>query len=55
LIFNEGALIAEAINKAATTNERQNVTLNVTTTVPEKLGDEPTGKFQLTLSLKKRA
>jgi hypothetical protein len=50
----EGHLIAAAIHQAKTTNERQNVTLNVTATVPSKLGEEPAGKFKLTLSLKKR-
>lgn len=48
-----GALIADAIKKAAETSERQNVTLNVIATVPTKLGSEPAGKFTLTLSLKK--
>ena len=38
---DEGELIAAAINKAIATNERQNVTLNVTATVPDKLGTEP--------------
>lgn len=51
----EGNLIAAAIAQAKATNERQNVTLNVTATVPSKSGDEPTGKFKLTLSLKKRS
>ena len=51
---NEGDVIAAAINQAAQTGERQNVTLNVTATVPSKLGAEPAGRFRLTLSLKKR-
>jgi hypothetical protein len=51
---NEGSLIAAAIEKTKATGERQNVTLNVTATVPSKSGDEPAGKFELTLSLKKR-
>ncbi len=49
----EGEVIAAAIAKAKQTNERQNVTLNVIATVPTKLGAEPAGKFQLTLSIKK--
>ncbi|MDA8562129.1 DUF4442 domain-containing protein [Gammaproteobacteria bacterium] len=50
---NEGHLISVAINKTITTGKRQNITLNVFATVPSKFDSEPTGKFQLTLSLKK--
>lgn len=52
---SEGALIAEIIAKAKQSGERQNVTLNVTATVPSKLGAEPAARFKLTLSLKKSA
>jgi hypothetical protein len=52
--FEEGELIAAAIERTKNTGERQNVTLNVTATVPSKLGSEPAAKFKLTLSLKKR-
>ena len=34
--------------------EREEATVNVTATVPDKLGDEPVARFQLTLSLKRR-
>lgn len=54
-ICDEGELIKKAIQQAIDSNERQNVTLNVTTIVPDKFGNEPTGKFTITLSLKKRA
>ncbi len=50
----QGALIQQAVNQAIATGERQNVTLNVVTTVPDKFGSEPTGKFSLTISMKKR-
>lgn len=53
-ICDEGQLIQEAVNQAVATNERQNVTLHVITTVPDKFGDEATGKFSLTISMKKR-
>lgn len=53
-ICDEGHLIQDAVNKAVTTNERQNVTLHVTTIVPDKFGEESTGKFSLTISMKKR-
>lgn len=53
-ICEQGQLIQDAIQQAIATNERQNVTLNVTTIVPDKFGTEPTGKFSITLSLKKR-
>lgn len=53
-VCEEGELIAAAIDAATRTNERQNVTLNVIATVPSKLGDDPAGKFRLTLSLKKK-
>jgi hypothetical protein len=49
---NEGQVIAETIEKARQTKERQNVTLNVTGTVPAEYGDEPVCKFKLTLSIK---
>jgi Domain of unknown function (DUF4442) len=52
-ICDEGHLIQAAIQRAIETNERQNVTLNVTTIVPDKFGDEPTGKFEITISMKK--
>lgn len=53
-ICEEGHLIQAAIQQAIATQERQNVTLNVKTVVPDKFGDEPTGKFTITISLKKR-
>jgi hypothetical protein len=51
---DEGEVIAAAIKQAKLTNERQNVTINVTATVPSKLGTELAGRFRLTLSLKCR-
>lgn len=51
---NDGPLIQDLLRRALETGERQEETVNVTATVPDKLGDEPVARFQLTLSLKKR-
>lgn len=51
---SEGSLIMDAINLAKSTGQRQNTTLNITATVPTKLGDEVAATFKLTISLKKK-
>ena len=51
---NDGLLIQDLLKRALESGERQEATVNVTATVPDKLGDEPVARFQLTLSLKKR-
>lgn len=51
---NDGPLIQDLLRRALETGERQEATVHVTATVPEKHGDEPVAKFELTLSLKKR-
>ncbi|VVC74924.1 hypothetical protein AQUSIP_01980 [Aquicella siphonis] len=51
---DEGRIIADTVALARQTGERQNVTLSVIATVPSKYGDEPVGKFRLTLSLKRK-
>ena len=50
----DGPLIQDLIRRALATGERQEATVHVTATCPEKLGDEPVAKFELTLSIKKR-
>ena len=50
----DGAVIQELFRRTIETGERQEATVNVTATVPSKLGDEPVARFTLTLSLKKR-
>lgn len=50
----EGEKIAELIRRTMETGEREEATVNVTATVPKKLGDEPVARFALTLSLKRR-
>jgi len=51
---DDGPLIQELLRKTLESGEREEATVNVTATVPDKLGDEPVARFQLTLSLKKR-
>ena len=51
----EGPKIQELIRRALETGERQEAIVQVTATVPEKLGDEPVAKFELTLSVKKKS
>jgi hypothetical protein len=50
----DGPVIQELLRRTLETGERQEATVHVTATVPEKYGDEPVAKFELTLSLKKR-
>jgi hypothetical protein len=49
----DGAKIADLIQRTLATGERQESTVNVVATVPKKQ-PEPVATFQLTLSLKKR-
>jgi hypothetical protein len=51
---DDGRLIQDLIARALETGERQEATVHVVATVPEKLGDEPVARFELTLSVKKR-
>jgi len=52
---NDGPLIQDLLRRANETGERQEATVHVTATVPSKLGEEPVAKFELTLSVKKKA
>lgn len=52
---NDGPLIQDLIRRALDTGERHEATVHVVATVPEKLGDEPVAKFELTLSVKQRS
>ena len=51
---NDGPLIQDLIRRALESGERQEATVHVTATVPEKLGQEPVARFELTLSVKRR-
>ena len=48
----DGELLKQLSARAKQTGERQNLTVNVTATVPSKLGEEPVATFVLTLSIK---
>ena len=50
----DGPVIQELLRRTMETGERQEATVHVTATVPEKLGAEAVARFELTLSLKKR-
>ena len=51
----DGPLIQDLIRRALATGERQEATVRVTATCPDKLGDEPVARFELTLSIKKKS
>ena len=51
----DGEDILRLVQKSRSSGERENMTVRVTATVPSKLGNEPVARFELTLSLKKRA
>ena len=51
---DDGPLIQELLGRTIASGEREEATVHVTATVPDKLGNEPVAKFELTLSLKKR-
>lgn len=52
---DDGPLIQELITRALASGEREEATVHVTATVPEKLGSEPVATFELTLSIKKKS
>ena len=52
---NDGPLVQDLVRRALESDERHEATVHVTATVPEKLGDEPVAKFELTLSVKKKS
>ena len=51
---DDGPMIQALVARAMESGERQESTVHVVATVPEKYGDEPVAKFELTLSLKKK-
>jgi hypothetical protein len=51
-ICQEGKVIAQTIEQAATSRQRANVALNVVAMAPSKFGNEPVAQFKLTLSVK---
>ena len=51
----QGREISALVERAAASDERQEMTVEITATVPDKSGSEPVARFRLTLSLKRRA
>ena len=52
---NDGPVVQDLVRRALASEERQEATVHVTATVPDKLGDEPVAKFELTLSVKRKS
>lgn len=52
---NDGPRIQELIRRALESGEREEATVHVTATVPEKLGEEAVARFELTLSIRKKS
>ncbi len=50
----DGEMLEGLLNQAELDGERQEGTVRVTATCPDKLGDEPVAEFRLTISMKKR-
>lgn len=51
---NDGKKLAELLQRAEASGEREEGTVVVVATVPDKLQDEPVAIFELTISMKKR-
>jgi len=50
----QGDAIAALVEKTANSEERQEMPITITATVPDKFGDEPVARFVMMLSLRKR-
>jgi len=51
---NDGPVIQDLLRRALETGERHEATVHVVATVPDKMGEEPVAKFELTLSVKQK-
>lgn len=51
---HDGKMLAALLDRAEASGEREEGTVTVTATTPDKLGDEPVATFRLTISMKKR-
>jgi hypothetical protein len=51
---DDGPIIQDLIRRALESGEREEATVRVAATVPEKNGNEPVATFELTLSIKRR-
>lgn len=50
----QGSEIQALVRKTIESGERENLAVQVTATVPSKMGEDPVARFTLTLSLKRR-
>jgi len=51
----DGRLLKELVDRAEQSGEREEGTVTVVATVPDKLGDEPVAIFHLTISMKQKS
>jgi hypothetical protein len=51
----EGPMLRDLVERARTSGKREEGTVHVVATAPDKLGEEPVARFALTISLKKKA
>jgi hypothetical protein len=51
---NDGPVVQDLVRRALESGQREEATVRVTATVPEKLGDEAVARFELTLSVKRK-
>jgi acyl-coenzyme A thioesterase PaaI-like protein len=53
-VCEQGREISALVDQASRLEERQEMAVKVTATVPTRFGDEPVAKFSMTLSLKRK-
>jgi acyl-coenzyme A thioesterase PaaI-like protein len=51
----DGLAIRQLVERVSASDERESMPVQVTATVPSKLGNEPVARFTLTLSLKRKS
>lgn len=52
---DDGPIVQDLVKRALESGQREEATVRVTATVPEKLGDEAVARFELTLSVKRKS
>lgn len=50
----QGQEIGDLVDTVSQSEEREEMPITITATVPDKFGDEPVANFEMTLSLKKK-
>jgi acyl-coenzyme A thioesterase PaaI-like protein len=53
-VCQDGKMLQALLDRAEASGEREENTVKVVATVPDKLGDEPVASFRLTISMKRR-